>query len=201
VHYFPSGDLDSESLIDAGPAEDGAPRWDVRVGDRVAETAVIGFTERAGRHDGPRLDGYVTVAFATMDRWFEEDDPIYGHIRDIYHRVDVLTSSQHVIVRHGGKVVAESSRPKLLFETGAATRYYLPFADVDLGVLGLSDTISECPYKGDGQHWHLVAGGKHVSDAAWSLPHPLPAALAAAEHLCFYPDKVYVEVDGEHVRE
>jgi len=38
-----------------------------------------------------------------------------------------------------------------------------------------------------------------VPDAAWSLPHPLPEGLAAAGHLCFYPNEVRIEVDGEHV--
>jgi uncharacterized protein (DUF427 family) len=59
--------------------------------------------------------------------------------------------------------------------------------------------VSECPYKGDGQHWHLVVEGNRVEDAAWSLPHPLPEGLAAAEHICFYPDKVEIEVDGERI--
>jgi len=95
--------------------------------------------------------------------------------------------------------VAESARPKLLFETGNPTRYYLPFADIDLGRLELSDTVSECPYKGDGQHWHLITDGEPVPDVAWSLPHPLPEGFAAAEHLCFYPNKVDLEVDGEHI--
>lgn len=57
-----------------------------------------------------------------MDRWFDEDDPIYAHPRDPYHRVDVRSSSRHIVVRHRGRVVAESTRPKLLFETGNPTR-------------------------------------------------------------------------------
>jgi len=44
-----------------------------------------------------------------------------------------------------------------------------------------------------------MVDGEHVVDAAWILPHPLPEGLAAAEHLCFYPDKVHLKVDGLHV--
>ncbi len=44
-----------------------------------------------------------------------------GH-RDPYHRVDVPASSRHILVRYGGQVVAESRRPKLLFETGNPIR-------------------------------------------------------------------------------
>lgn len=116
-------------------------------------------------------------------------------LRDPYHRVDVRASSRHVVVRHRAQVIADSRRPKLLFETGVPIRYYLPFADVRSDLLLLSNTVSECPYKGDGQHWHLVHGTERVGNAAWSLPHPLPEGLAAAEHVCFYPDKVDVQVD------
>jgi uncharacterized protein (DUF427 family) len=80
-------------------------------------------------------------------------------------------------------------------------RYYLPMPDVRVDLLTKSDFVSECPYKGDGQHWHLAAGGDVVENAAWSLPHPLPEGLPAADHLCFYPEKVHVEVDGEHISE
>ena len=65
-----------------------------------------------------------------------------------------------------------------------------------LHTLELSRTVSECPYNGNGQHWHLDVGEQHVSDAAWSLPHPLPEGVTAAEHVSFYPDKVTVTVDG-----
>ncbi len=124
----------------------------------------------------------------------------FAHPRDPYHRVDVQASSRHVVVRHDGQVVAESHRPKLLFETGLPVRYYLPPADVRTERLAPSGTVSDYPYKGPGQHWHLAGGdGALVEDAAWSLPFPLPEGLAAGQHLCFYPDKVDVEVDGERL--
>ena len=77
--------------------------------------------------------------------------------------------------------------------------YYLPWSDVRLDGLIRSDTVSECPYKGDGQHWHLEVGGNRVEDAAWSLPHPLPEGAPALEHLSFYPDKVEVTIDDRPV--
>ena len=110
------------------------------------------------------LDGYVTVRYYTMDRWFEEDEPIYAHPRDPYHRVDVRASSRHVVVRRDHEVVAESRRPKLLFETAVPIRYYLPFAEVRIHLLEKSDTVSECPYQGDGQHWHLRGGASRIED-------------------------------------
>ncbi len=201
VHYFPLTDV-PQDLLEPAPADPRSPavrRWHLRVGDRLVEHGVVASPKRG---DGTELlDGFVTVDFGAMDRWFEEDDPIYAHPRDPYHRVDVRASSRHVVVRHAGHVIAESSRPKLLFETALPVRYYLPFADVRIDLLAKSDTVSECPYKGDGQHWHLRVDGQEVPDAAWSLPHPLPEGFAAAEHVCFYPDKVELDVDGERVRE
>lgn len=196
-HFYPLDDLDQDLLSAAEPDAHGRAQFGVRVGQRSASGAVTAFPD--GDDAIPALHGYVSVAFAAMDRWFEEDEPIYGHVRDPYHRVDVRTASRHVVVRHAGRIIAESTRPKLLFETSTPIRYYLPFADVDLGVLERSDTVSECPYKGDGQHWHLHVEGQRVPDAAWSLPHPLPEGLAAAEHICFYPHKVHLEVDGRQV--
>lgn len=200
-HYFPRDDLVQELLVPAtGDTPAGqTPRWSVRVGDRLAENCVSG--SPTGPDGAEILPGHVTLEFPAMDRWFEEDEPIYAHPRDPYHRVDVRAASRRVVVRHQGRVVATSERPKLLFETGLPIRYYLPFADIRIDLLTKSATISECPYKGDGQHWHLRGddGKTAVEDVAWSLPHPLPEGLAALEHVCFYPDKIELEVDGQRV--
>jgi uncharacterized protein (DUF427 family) len=61
-----------------------------------------------------------------MDHWYEEDEEVFVHPRDPYHRVDVLKSSRHVKVLVDGEVVAESNRPRILFETGLPPRYYFP---------------------------------------------------------------------------
>lgn len=197
VHYFPLEDLRRDLLEAAAEREPGVGSWSLRVGERLVERCVVASPRAAD--DSELLPGHVAVDFAAMDGWFEEDEPVYAHPRDPYHRVDVRSSSRHVVVRHGGLVVAESKRPKLLFETANPVRYYLPFDDVRGELLSKSDTVSECPYKGDGQHWHLRAGGEDVADAAWSLPHPLPEGLAATAHVCFYPGKVETEVDGDRV--
>ena len=195
---FPAEDLRQDLLVETTPGR----RWSIEVGDRTAVDAVSTPPHVRGGV-AAALAGLVEVDYAAPDRWFEEDDPIYAHPRDPYHRVDVRSSSRHVVVAHGGTVIADSSRPKLLFETSLPVRYYLPLADVRTDLLRLSDTVSECPYKGDGQYWHLVddRGDQVVADAGWSLPHPLPEGLAAADHLCFEVDKVDVTVDGGPVTE
>lgn len=197
AHRIPREDVREDLLRATGADSDHPTSWDVVVGERVAARAVKAYRPHGA--DAPDLSGYLTMTFDAMDRWFDEDDPVYAHLKDAYHRVDVRSSSRHVVVRQHGQTIAESHRPALLFETGLPARYYLPFADVRLELLSLSETISECPHKGDGQHWHLTVDSQRTEDAAWSLPHPLPEGFAAAEHVCFYADKVEVEVDGVRI--
>lgn len=196
--YYPLDDVRSDFLVpSARPRQEGKPqKWGLRIADREISDCV---TASPLTDDGELLPGMVSLRYHAMDGWFEEDDPIYAHPRDPYHRVDVRLSSRHVVVRHEGEVVGESHRPKLLFETNNPIRYYLPFVDVRADLLTRSETVSPCPYKGEGQHWHVTTAAGTVEDAAWSLPHPLPEGLAAAQHICFYPEKVDVEVDGERV--
>ncbi|HEY5985212.1 MAG TPA: DUF427 domain-containing protein [Streptosporangiaceae bacterium] len=206
AYYFPLDDLREDLLEESGGNERGSAsrRWSVRVGGRLVKDCIT--ASPRGRDGSELLAGCVTFHQRhgpqdqadpqAMDLWFEEDDPVSVSPRDPYHRVDVRSSSRHVVVRHKGWLVAESGRPKLMFETGNPIRYYLPLADVRAELLRKSGFVSPCPYKGDGQHWHLAAGGDTVENAAWSLPHPLPEGAAAAGHVCFYPDKLDVEVDG-----
>jgi uncharacterized protein (DUF427 family) len=52
-----------------------------------------------------------------MDAWYEEDEEVFLHPRNPYHRVDVIKSSRHIKVVISGETVAETSQPYLLFET------------------------------------------------------------------------------------
>ena len=197
--------LDGRALLDTdkawmvhGPgfgAELWFPRDEVDASG-LASTALTEF-EQADDPLSRALAGFVKLDFAIADRWFVEDEPVYAELRDPYHRVDVLSSHRHVTVELDGCILADTHRPKLLFETGLPVRHYIPWSDVRLDLLEISDTVSQCPYKGDGQHWNLVKDGTViVRDAAWSLPHPLPEGAPAAEHVCFYSDRVAVTVDG-----
>lgn len=125
VHYFPLDDIRPDVLVDTTEESTydrtGSMRHlDLRVGDRVAAGAVTAHLDPPA--GAPPLAGYATVEFSAVDRWFEEDDPIYSHPRDPFHRVDVRASSVHGVARYDGTVVADSTRPKLLFETAKTGR-------------------------------------------------------------------------------
>jgi len=132
-----------------------------------------------------------------IDAWFEEDEEVFVHPRDPYHRVDVLASSRHIRVSINGEIVAETDRPKVLFETGLPPRYYIPPEDVREDVLLPSDTQTQCPYKGTASYHSVEAGGDRVDDLVWHYPAPIPAAEGIRGHLCFFNEKVDLEVDGE----
>ena len=119
--------------------------------------------------------------FGKMDVWLEEDDEVFGHARDPYHRVDTHRSHDRVTVRVNGEVVAETSRPVKVFETSLPPRWYIPVEDVRSDVLGPSETSTVCAYKG-GASYHSVAG---VADAAWVYEKPFSDVDAIAGLLSF----------------
>ena len=109
----------------------------------------------------------------------------------------MLESSRRVRISLGGEVVAETDRPKILFEPGLPPSYYIPPEDVRQGFLLASETITGCPYKGTASYYSVEAGGERAEDVVWYYPEPLPEARKARDHLCFYDEKLDVELDGE----
>src|SRR5919112_1838035 len=200
VYYFPKEDIRMELLEESDhttrcPFKGEASYWSVKVGDRVSENAVWGYPEPID--SAPPIAGYVAFYWNRMDHWFEEDEEVYVHPRDPYHRVDVLESSRRVKVSVGGEVIAETERPRVMFETGLPPRYYIPPEDVREEVLLMSETTTRCPYKGVASYWSVEAGGERVEDLVWFYPDPIPEATKIKGLLAFFDEKVDLEVDGE----
>lgn len=198
VYYFPEEDVRAD-LLEATdhtthcPFKGDASYCTVRVGDREAENAVWGYPEPL--QTAPPLAGHVAFYHEAMDRWLEEDEEMLGHPHDPYHRVDVLESSRHVTVRVNGETVAETNKPKILFETGLPPRYYLPPEDVRRDLLVKSNTTSVCPYKGVSSYWSADVNGARVEDVVWGYPEARPEARKVEGHFCFYDEKADVEVE------
>ncbi len=169
--------------------------FDLTVGGRVVPHA-------AWVRDDPALADQLVFSWqpGLLDRWLEEDEEVRSHPRDPHSRVDALPSSRHVVVRHAGRVLADSVHPVLLFETGLPTRFYLPRDDVRLDALVPGSSKSHCPYKGFARdYWDLPAGegnDEPVVGIAWSYADPYPAVGAIANRVAFYDELVDVEVDG-----
>lgn len=200
VYYFPEADVRMD-LLEATEHRSRCPRkgeavyWSVRVGDRVTENAVWSYPEPIA--GAPPLEGYLAFYWNKIDQWFEEDEEVFVHPRDPYHRVDVLDSSRHVRVSVHGEVVAETRRAKLLFESGLPTRYYVPLEDVREQALSPSPRTTRCPYKGIASY-HVVTAGGHEEDVlAWTYLEPIAEVAKIAGYLCFFNERVDLDVDGE----
>ena len=198
TYYFPLADVN----IDLFRADGGTAHSPSR-GDAKRLTVRAGGTERADAallYEQSRFDqlrNTVRLDWAAMDAWFEEDEEVFTHARDPYTRVDILPSSRHVRVEIDGVMIAGSTKPTLLFETGLPVRYYLPKTDVRMDLLAPTDTATYCPYKGRAEYWSLVTGDVRREDVAWSYPTPLPESQKIAGLICFYPDRTHSYVDGE----
>ncbi|HKH17011.1 MAG TPA: DUF427 domain-containing protein [Solirubrobacteraceae bacterium] len=193
VPYAPLDDFDGELLERTDhtthcPFKGDASYWTVRAGDAVLENALWAYEDPLP--ESSWLKGYGALYWKRATVWFVEEEPVFAHLRDPFHRVDVHESSRPVTVGVDGRVVARCERPKLLFETGLPARVYIPRSDVAPGVLGASEKRAVCPYKGHSHYWS-VAG---VEDAAWTYEAPLPDAIKVQGHVCFDDERVAVEL-------
>ena len=199
IYYFPASDVRLDLFVATDfkslhPGKGEATFYSVKVGDRITQKAAWRYLQP----ERPDFQDYVAFYWEKMDAWFEEDDEVFVHPRDPYHRVDVLNSSRHVKVVVGGEVVAETTRPRLLFETGLPTRYYIPKVDVRLDLLTATTTSTRCPYKGKASYWTVNVSGREFKDIVWAYPSPIPECPKIENLLCFYDEKVdAVYVDGE----
>lgn len=199
VYYFPRDDVRFDLLERTAtsthcPRKGDAEYWTIAVGDERRVDAVWAYpTPIVGVEE---LAGYVAFWWERVDAWFEEDDEVFKHARDPYKRIDVLQSSRHVEVFIDGVKVADSVRPRLLFETGLPVRYYLPKLDMRVDLLRPSDTTSVCPYKGTAHYWSVQLPDRLVEDIVWCYPAPIPEIPKIEAHLCFFNEKVDIVVDG-----
>ncbi len=160
----------------------------LRVGDETLEGAAF-------RPSDPDLAGLVVLDFHAF-AWREEDEPIVAHPRDPFHRVDIRRSSRHVRIELNGELLAESSRPHLVFETSLPARFYLPPDDLSFPVRP-AERRTRCAYKGEAFYLSLELEGGVRSDLAWSYDNPLPDAAALEGLVAFFDEKVDVTLDGK----
>lgn len=199
VYYFPRSDVRFDLLEPTDhhthcPYKGDASYYSVTAGGHRADNAVWAYPQPLPSL--PQLADYVAFYWDSADAWYEEDDEVFKHPRDPYHRVDVLNSSRHVQVRIGEQIVADSSRPRLLFETGLPVRYYLPKLDVRQDLLVPSATRTRCPYKGEAAYWSVEVAGTRMPDIAWGYPAPVPEAPKIENLVAFFNEKVDILVDG-----
>jgi uncharacterized protein (DUF427 family) len=200
VLYFPESEVRTDLLEPTGhrthcPWKGDARHWSLVVDGKVSENAAWSYPEPIV--GAPPLAGHIAFYWDRVDEWLEEDEQLIGHVRDPYHRVDVLASSRHVRVEIDGEVVADSDRTHALFETGLPTRWYFPPDAVRQDLLVASGTRTVCAYKGIASYRSVRTAAGTADDVAWYYPEPRDDALRVRDHVCFFNERVDLYVDGE----
>lgn len=138
------------------------------------------------------LRGHVAFAWRAMDGFYEEDERILGHAADPYHRIDIRQSSRNLVVRHDDRVVANTRRALVLYESGFAPRWYVPRADIDEAALTPVKLQTFCPYKGLCSYYSIG----EARQAAWCYPDAYAQVGRISNFVSFEPDIVSVFLDG-----
>ena len=194
-YFFPRRDVRMDFLHKSEHTEYREGRgltefWHLLVkGERVENAAFS--------HRDQGMQAYLTFKWAVMERWLEEEEEIFVHARNPYHRVDAVPSSRRIEVHLGGEQLAASDKPVLLFETGLPTRYYLPREDVHMELLEATETVTRCPYKGIAETFGVRITDAFHADYAWSYPAPLAACANIENRICFYNEVVDIREDGK----
>jgi uncharacterized protein (DUF427 family) len=176
-------------------ADLGPTSWfTVRSGDYGKQRAAWQHTELPGC--AAELKGRVAFAWRAMDAFYEEDERIVGHAADPYHRIDIRQTSRRLVVRSGDRVVADSSRPLALYESGFAPRWYVPSADVDEAALTPATGQTFCPYKGLCSYYDIGAARR----AAWSYQDACAEVGRIGGFISFEPDLIEVHIDDARLR-
>jgi uncharacterized protein (DUF427 family) len=200
IYYFPPEDVRSDVLEPSDrhtrcPKKGEASYYTIRVGDRVVDAGAWYYPDPLP--GTPPIKDLIAFYFDRMDGWMEEDEEITIHPRDPYHRIDLRTSARHLRVSIDGRLLAESRSAIALFETNLPTRWYIPRDDV-LAELEPSEKLSGCPYKGQASYYSVrLDGGEIAEDLIWYYPEPLDEVGRIAGLLCFFNERVDLELDGE----
>jgi uncharacterized protein (DUF427 family) len=198
VAYFPIDDVADGVLQSSGHTtrhrDFGPTAWyTVTAGTADKQRAAYEHTGLPNHAD--ELKGRVAFAWRAMDAFFEEDERIVGHAADNYHRIDIRRTSRHLTVGHDGRVIADSTSPLALYESGFAPRWYVPLADVDQSALIPAEGQTFCPYKGLCSYYDVAGAPK----AAWSYQDAWTEVRLIAGLVSFEPDQLEVRLDGERL--
>jgi len=109
------------------------------------------------------------------------------------HPISIERLGKRVVVKAGGRVVADTRAALSMREASYPPVLYIPRGDADMALLTRSAHSTHCPYKGDASYFDLPAVGGRSANAVWSYEQPFAAVAAIKDHLAFYPDRVEIE--------
>jgi uncharacterized protein (DUF427 family) len=106
------------------------------------------------------------------------------------HPITVEPTKARVVVKAGGRVVADSRKALTLQEASYPAVQYIPREDVDFSLLERTDHETYCPYKGESSYYSLNAGDVKGENAVWTYEKPYDAVAPIKDHVAFYPNVV-----------
>jgi uncharacterized protein (DUF427 family) len=111
------------------------------------------------------------------------------------HPITVEPTAERVLVRAGGRVIADTKSALVLREADLRPVYYIPMTDVDQSAIARSEHATYCPYKGDASYYDVVTGDGVVANAVWEYLEPYEWVGKIAGHVAFYPHLVEISVE------
>jgi uncharacterized protein (DUF427 family) len=106
------------------------------------------------------------------------------------HPITVEPNPARIVVKLGGKVIADTREALTLREAAYPAVLYIPRKDTDMTLLERTEHTTYCPYKGDCSYFSIPSGGERSVNSVWTYEHPYTAVAAIRDHLAFYPDRV-----------
>jgi acyl-CoA thioesterase II len=113
------------------------------------------------------------------------------------YAIDLVPWRGTARVWHGDLLVAETTRCLRVEETRHVDRLYSHRDDVRWEHFAPSELRTICPFKGEATYWHLLADDSTVAieNVVWSYPTPFDEVAGIVDHVCFYDDRLRVELD------
>jgi uncharacterized protein (DUF427 family) len=105
------------------------------------------------------------------------------------HRIYFADFLPRVRAVLAGRTVLDTTRGKLLYETGIPPRFYAPIEDFDADALERTDRSTHCAFKGDASYWSLAVDGSTRENAVWAYESPIAEADWLAGYASLYQDK------------
>src|SRR5260370_33317814 len=123
VYYFPVEDVRTDLLVASSKVVPSAVKGDayyysITVDGRTVDDAAWRYLDPPA--GCPDITGFVAFHWKLMDAWFEEDDEVFVHARDPYHRIDVLNSSRQVRGVRTGAGIAATRPVRIAVHAGVA---------------------------------------------------------------------------------
>jgi uncharacterized protein (DUF427 family) len=102
------------------------------------------------------------------------------------HPIAITPTKGRVVVKAGGRIIAETQEALTLQEASYPPVQYIPRADADMTQLTRTTHTTYCPYKGEATYYSLP----NAENAVWSYEAPHSAMAKIKDHLAFYPNRV-----------